>query len=63
MGPFNNMTSVVNSVLCQYVVFYIGWLIDISGSYSSPFLVFGLVQILGGVCGILIFYFGRQIRQ
>ena len=33
----------------------LGWLVDVSGRYSTPFLVFGVVQIFGGLLGLIAY--------
>ena len=36
-----------------------GWLVDVTGSYATPFLVLGSLQLIGGILGLLVYILQR----
>ena len=36
-----------------------GWMVDVTGTYGTPFLVFGLIQVAGGMLGTVVYILQR----
>ena len=43
-------------------LYIIGWLVDVTGSYATPFLVLGSLQLIGGILGLLVYILQRIKR-
>ena len=43
-------------------LYIIGWLVDVTGSYATPFLVLGSLQLIGGILGLLVYILQRAKR-